>query len=326
MPSIFLRLGVLVLLCSWGGAVSEVVTSAPADLEVSGSPPPPPAFSSSDYNSHDPTGHQPATVTTAKSFNNGSRNGSDPVATPTIATDQDNDTTATGTPVLPATTGYQSEKGDSETSATTETVSMKTTTNEQPPVAIEADRVSSDTAGYIILVLILVMVVALSVILYFLRKNTRKYSFDLQRPGHDHDTTRNILEQSATFGNITSNHGGLVSMGEEDLAETNLSNGSTQQTDGQTDGGSLVACPSQLSLTSLTLALPIKKVGFNLDIDLSDCRSGQSCASSVLEIVEAELQNENNNNGSTGDLPAGTSDPKAPVGIFTEISLDESAP
>ncbi|XP_064787054.1 uncharacterized protein LOC135510192 [Oncorhynchus masou masou] len=65
-----------------------------------------------------------------------------------------------------------------ETTATTETTTS---------LPISATR-GSDIAGYVILFLILLAVVCLVVILYILRKKSRRYSFDLQYPGYDHDT------------------------------------------------------------------------------------------------------------------------------------------
>ncbi|XP_064787056.1 uncharacterized protein LOC135510195 [Oncorhynchus masou masou] len=159
-----------------------------------------------------------------------------------------------------------------ETTATTETTTS---------LPISATR-GSDIAGYVILFLILLAVVCLVVILYILRKKSRRYSFDLQYPGYDHDTPLTCMEQPGTFepNNDQEIWESEREGGDEDRhAMSPVANGSAmgagetgstgenegeKQAHGDSDGDSFNNfCASDVTP-------PIKRVGFSLDLDLSD--------------------------------------------------------
>ncbi|XP_071022407.1 uncharacterized protein [Oncorhynchus clarkii lewisi] len=159
-----------------------------------------------------------------------------------------------------------------ETTATTETTTS---------LPVSATR-GSDIAGYVILFLILLAVVCLVVILYILRKKSRRYSFDLQYPGYDHDTPLTCMEQPGTFepNNDQEIWESEREGGDEDPhAMSPVANGSAmgagetgstgenegeKQAHGDSDGDSFNNfCASDVTP-------PIKRVGFSLDLDLSD--------------------------------------------------------
>ncbi|XP_052354055.1 uncharacterized protein LOC127916395 isoform X2 [Oncorhynchus keta] len=155
------------------------------------------------------------------------------------------------------------------------------TTETTTSLPVSATR-GSDIAGYVILFLILLAVVCLVVILYILRKKSRRYSFDLQYPGYDHDTPLTCMEQPGTFelNNDQEICESEREGGDEDPhAMSPVANGSAmgagetgstgenegeKQAHGDSDGDSFNNfCASDVTP-------PIKRVGFSLDLDLSD--------------------------------------------------------
>ncbi|KAL0970606.1 hypothetical protein UPYG_G00244360 [Umbra pygmaea] len=148
----------------------------------------------------------------------------------------------------------------------------------------------NEKAGFVILFLILFAILCLGVLLYFLRKKSRKYSFDLQRPGYDHETPLTCMEQPGTFEPtkenpgefeyasadvVDVNHQGVVTNGSAGSPMTPGGNGSTEETgekQDDVDGNSF----NNLCCSEITLTPPIKRVGFSLDLDLNDRQSDQS--------------------------------------------------
>ncbi|RXN34270.1 flocculation FLO11-like isoform X1 [Labeo rohita] len=182
------------------------------------------------------------------------------------------------------------------------------------------------TGGIIILIFILILIVCLLVILYFLRKKSRSYSFDLSRPdvaSNDYvDTPLSIDQQGISYEPTTK--GMYLPMCLDYLNEDNteektnpIANGSTGEQTEQTptNESDFQNFPEENSFSSdSSLASPMKKVEFNLDLDLLGSDS------ELNNTTEAEAtnteQNENNNNVSNAGQ--GTA-----AEIFTEISLDE---
>ncbi|XP_029610501.1 cell wall integrity and stress response component 4 [Salmo trutta] len=156
-----------------------------------------------------------------------------------------------------------------------------TTTETTTSLPVSATR-GSDIAGYVILFLILLAVVCLVVILYILRKKSRRYSFDLQHPGYDHDTPLTCMEQPGTFepNNDQEIWESERECGDEDShAMSPVANGSamgagetrsTGENEGEKqahgDGDSF----NKFCASDVTLTPPIERVGFSLDLDLSD--------------------------------------------------------
>lgn len=177
------------------------------------------------------------------------------------------------------------------------------------------------TGGVIILILILILICFLLAILFILRKKARSYSFDLTRvdgPGNDYDTPLRSDQQSYE----QTNKDLPVSMNyiQEDKSEEKTNpkaNGSagekTEQT--PTSENDDQSAPEENSFSSnSSLSTPMKKVEFNLDLDLLGSESEFS-GPTEAEATDA-AQNENNNNVSNAGR--GTAEE-----IFTEISLDE---
>ncbi|XP_070296296.1 uncharacterized protein [Salvelinus sp. IW2-2015] len=109
----------------------------------------------------------------------------------------------------------------------------------------------------------------------------QRYSFDLQHPGYDHDTPLTRMEQSGTFE--PNNDQEIWESEREGGDETPMSpvaNGSAmgagetgstgengeKQAHGDSDGDSF----NNFCTSDVTLTPPIRRVGFSLDLDLSD--------------------------------------------------------
>ncbi|XP_030017415.1 uncharacterized protein LOC115438142 isoform X3 [Sphaeramia orbicularis] len=85
--------------------------------------------------------------------------------------------------------------GSSSSSSSSSTVPQTTTPGGTTPLPAPDQSQHHTSWGYVILVLIIVVVVVLCVILYLLRRVSRTYSFDLQRPSPAH----NLSEPIGTF-------------------------------------------------------------------------------------------------------------------------------
>lgn len=188
------------------------------------------------------------------------------------------------TTVAAETTPSGATNGRSEEVQLDGTVSNDAITTSSPVLIESTGRGSSATAGYVILFLILLAVVCLVVILYILRKKSRRYSFDLQHPGYDHDTPLTCVEQPGTFelNNDQEIRESERECGDEEPhAMSPVANGSAmgagetrstgenegeKQAHGDSDGDSF----NNFCASDVTLTPPIERVGFSLDLDLSD--------------------------------------------------------
>ncbi|XP_056156227.1 uncharacterized protein LOC130130548 isoform X1 [Lampris incognitus] len=171
--------------------------------------------------------------------------------------------------------------------------------------------------GYILLLLMILLIIGLCVILFTLRRNSRIYSFDFQRPGHATHSSLTVSEQPGTFEavrlddldcHVPSNHG--IS---DDLSPSAVTNGTAlQPREKGSDGdkardGDLVDCQMDLD------ALPTNGINLSLDIDLNDKKSNQSSGTNLFsDTKEDEQHNGNNNNPSPR-----SSEP------FVDVSLDD---
>ncbi|XP_059396731.1 uncharacterized protein LOC132129238 isoform X2 [Carassius carassius] len=177
--------------------------------------------------------------------------------------------------------------------------------------------------GIIILILILILIFFLLGILFFLRKKARSYSFDLTRvdgPGNDYETPLRSDQQGLSYEQTNKDLPVSLNFIQEDKSEektNSIANGSagekTEQT--PTSENDEQNAPEENSFSpDSSLFTPVKKVEFNLDLDLLGSESELS------GLTEAEAtdaaQNENNNNVSNAGR--GTAEE-----VFTEISLDE---
>lgn len=166
---------------------------------------------------------------------------------------------------------------------------------------------TSFTAGYVILVMMIVVIIVLCVILYFLRRVSRTYSFDLQRPGPvDHlslpigtfepvylddlerPTPKEITEEDPPAANGTNLHSEEKTSTEQNAAQEHPD-----------VNGLETSATSNTSNTSVSQdADPVEPLD----------------SPSLMFSDAGEQQNENNNNPSVCSM-----DP------FVEINLDEPA-
>ncbi|KAL7859080.1 hypothetical protein SRHO_G00142270 [Serrasalmus rhombeus] len=161
------------------------------------------------------------------------------------------------------------------------------------------------------LIIILIIVIALAVILYMLWKKGRSYSFDLTNTGNDHDTPLRSMEHGGVFEQTSKELSAAEYDQEEKPHETNsTANGCAGETPKQAASSEQQNMPEEDSFMSDTsLTPPMKKVDFNLDLDLIGGELEPKAEPSDPQ------QNENNNNfTSTGNDT---------LDLFTEINLDE---
>ncbi|XP_029931838.1 uncharacterized protein LOC115376414 isoform X2 [Myripristis murdjan] len=188
-------------------------------------------------------------------------------------------------------------------------VSIATTTTTTQAVPVQG---SSASWGYVILVMIILSVVALCVILFFLRRHSRRYSFDLHRPG---PFSHNGPEHTGTFEPVylddldrpvPSDH-----VTSDDLSPPPVANGTSLPSEEKSSAGE--NAPNGQVGGDGPETPPPCDLSLSLDIDLTDKKSDQSgSSSSFFDAVCQEQQNGNNNNPTGGSsLP------------FVEISLDE---
>ncbi|XP_030630785.1 FRAS1-related extracellular matrix protein 2 [Chanos chanos] len=162
---------------------------------------------------------------------------------------------------------------------------------------------SRHRAGVVILIFIIIGIMMLIGTLYFLRKKGRSYSFDLAHPS-DHETPLRSMEQEGTFEQTNKETPVSLDYEQEDKVnhtDNSVVNGvaaelSEKTPDDKIDSSSEeqnVAEENSFSSES-SLTTPIKKVEFNLDLDLGSDKS------SVTTPTTTESQdgqhNENNNN------------------------------
>ncbi|XP_014012316.1 uncharacterized protein [Salmo salar] len=187
--------------------------------------------------------------------------------------------------LTPSTANQTAQTTSSGVTALSQSQGRETTTTTETTTSLPVSAYrGSDIAGYVILFLILLAVVCLVVILYILRKKSRRYSFDLQHPGYDHDTPLTCVEQPGTFelNNDQEIRESERECGDEEPhAMSPVANGSAmgagetrstgenegeKQAHGDSDGDSF----NNFCATDVTLTPPIERVGFSLDLDLSD--------------------------------------------------------
>ncbi|XP_035377430.1 uncharacterized protein LOC113591019 isoform X3 [Electrophorus electricus] len=185
---------------------------------------------------------------------------------------------------------------------------------------------TKDAVAAVCLVFILIFIIILAIILYILWKKGRvskhqSYSFDLSYHANEHDTPLRSMEHGGTFEQTSKELTAALDYGQEDkpresspvangcAGEPDPACGETEQT-ASSEHHNVPEEDSFFSDTSLTP--PIKKVEFDLDLDLMD-RGSEQATSATDEASELQ-QNENNNNiTNTGN----------DMDVFTEISLDE---
>ncbi|KAK9954706.1 hypothetical protein ABG768_016755 [Culter alburnus] len=226
---------------------------------------------------------------------------------------------------LPTTSVNKSEgQGRNATEVISSTTRPEITTlnvNKDLNQGNKKDDSGSYTGGIIILIIILILIFFLLGILYFLRKKGRSYSFDLTRVDaipNDYDTPLRSDQQGISYEQT--NKDLCLDYEQEDKSEEKTSpiaNGCTGEKTEQTPANENEQenVPEENSFsTDSSLSPPMKKVEFNLDLDLI---GGESDLNDLTTADAAdEPQNENNNNVSNSGRGSAED-------IFTEINLDE---
>ncbi|XP_039516751.1 uncharacterized protein LOC120471076 isoform X1 [Pimephales promelas] len=216
----------------------------------------------------------------------------------------------------------------SSVEATPRTARPESTTHRRIPLAPPRQRENdsgSYTGGVVILIIILILIVLLLGILYFLRKKGRSYSFDLTRadgPANDYDTPLRSEHQGISYEQTNKDLPVSLDYVHEDKPEEKSSpkaNGCAGEKTEQTpaNGNEEQNSPEENSFTSSSCSTPpMKKVEFNLDLDLIGGDYELNDLSLSAADVPETPQNQNNNNL----FNAGRGSAEE---IFTEISLDE---
>ncbi|XP_051515623.1 uncharacterized protein LOC127418816 [Myxocyprinus asiaticus] len=174
--------------------------------------------------------------------------------------------------------------------------------------------------GVIILVFTVILIILLLGILYFLRKKGRSYSFDLTHascPANEYDTPLRSVEQGVNYEHTNKECLDYIQEDKSEEKASLMANGCAGEKTEQTPASENEQqnAPEENSFTlSPSLTPPMKKVEFNLDLDLISIESELNSPTTV-DGSDAP-QNENNSNVSNAGR--GTSEE-----LFTEINLDE---
>ncbi|XP_076849992.1 uncharacterized protein LOC143498966 isoform X2 [Brachyhypopomus gauderio] len=154
---------------------------------------------------------------------------------------------------------------------------------------------------------------------------SESYSFDLTYHANDHDTPLRSMEQGGTFEQSIKESEAVQDYSQDEkpqegspvanghAVETDPTHGETEQTSSSDVIASLNFPEEDSFLSDTSLTPPMKKVEFNLDLDLIGRES--ELASSAPDDTSESQQNENNNNVTN----AGND-----MDVFTEINLDEA--
>ncbi|KAE8279430.1 hypothetical protein D5F01_LYC23019 [Larimichthys crocea] len=180
-----------------------------------------------------------------------------------------------------------------ESVAVTTTVSTATDSSSSKPAIIEKDHSSW---GYVILVLIILVIIALCVILYILRRVSRTYSFDLQRPVHVNHLDEPIGTFEPVYLDDLDQPAPKDEVSTEEIPPAPAANGTTVQSEESGSTGENGTTSNQIAPASE---------------DQPDYKR-DSLLQKFAYLYEDEQQNENNNNPSVC-----SSDP------FVEINLDD---
>ncbi|XP_014867051.1 PREDICTED: putative protein TPRXL isoform X1 [Poecilia mexicana] len=209
-------------------------------------------------------------------------------------------------PTSPSVTTQKVETGEGSTSAAT--------------TASAAVAAGGSSWAYILLVLIIIVIIVLCVILYMLRRASRTYSFDLQRP----PASSSAYEPTGTFGQVYLDdldqpaNKDVIS---DDLSTTPVPNGTGPKPEENTDGEENalqdppeVNDPQRSSSPSSSSSSSSSLSGGDQAEKKSNQMSSNNLFFDAVEETQPQQQNGNNNNPSVC-----SSDP------FVEINLDDPA-
>ncbi|XP_035771970.1 cell wall protein DAN4 [Neolamprologus brichardi] len=165
--------------------------------------------------------------------------------------------------------------------------------------------------GYVVLALIIIVIIILCIILYLLRRASRTYSFDLQRP----NPVGHLNQPTGTFEPVY-----LDDLerpvpkdieATDDLSPPPVANGTSLQSEEKDSSGE--NAPEEQPEANGVETSPAENTTPSLSSDEADKISNPPSSTSLFFDAIGEQQNENNNN------PICSSDP------FVEINLDEPA-
>ncbi|KAF5904170.1 flocculation FLO11-like isoform X1, partial [Clarias magur] len=148
-------------------------------------------------------------------------------------------------------------------------------------------------AGIFFLLFILLIIIILAFVLYVLWKKGKKYSFDLNNG--EHDTPLRSMEHAGTFEPTKGSTMNLEYVKDETTNKSSpVANGCSGETPDQTASSEQQNVPEEDSFSSdLSLDLPVKKVEFNLDLELIGA-DPEPAKEDTVETTDND--NENNNN------------------------------
>ncbi|CAJ1085769.1 uncharacterized protein LOC121504163 [Xyrichtys novacula] len=223
--------------------------------------------------------------------------------------------TSTSPPLQSQTTGAH-DGGKIELSTTTRSSSTSPSGGQKPStVSSTTDKEVSSTWVYVTLVLIILVIIVLCIILYLLRRVSRSYSFDLQRPV----TTNHLNEPAGTFEQVyvddldRSDPKDQVIL--DDLSPTPVANGTAVQSEEKSsngdNGSESCAAPQEEPDELYEGTSPASPT---LGDEQADNHSTNSINLFFDMAGEEQLNGNNNNNPSVC-----SSDP------FVEINLDDPA-
>lgn len=169
------------------------------------------------------------------------------------------------------------------------------------------------SVGIFFLIFILFIIFVLVIILYVLWKKGKRYSFDLTNC--EHDTPLRSIEQTGSFEPTKGSTISLDYIPEENSNRTSpVPNGCSGATPKKT------LCSEQRRVSEddssgsdLSLNLPVKKVEFNLDLELIGA-DPEVEKGTLDEPVDNGNENNNNNDTNTGSNS---------TELFIEINLDD---
>ncbi|XP_051956296.1 uncharacterized protein LOC127625202 [Xyrauchen texanus] len=254
----------------------------------------------------------------------------DPTATPNTTAIPTEDSNLTSTMTM---SNYSSTEGRSTTAAMTKLIPPPVHSTGRPITKVVGTTQSSEKErsntgkllGVIILIFIVILIIILLGVLYFLRKKGRSYSFDLTHascPPNEYDTPlRSVEQQGVSYEHTDKDLPMCLDYIQEDKSEDKdnlMANGCTGEKTEQTPASENEQqnVPDENSFSSSpSFTPPMKKVEFNLDLDLIGIESDLNSPTAV-DGSDAP-HSENNNHVSIAGK--GTADE-----LFTEINLDES--
>ncbi|KAG5844888.1 hypothetical protein ANANG_G00132950 [Anguilla anguilla] len=181
--------------------------------------------------------------------------------------------------------------------------------------------------GYALLVLLIFVIICFLVVIYFLHKKSKRYSFDLHhKVGEEASIPLNTVDQEGSFQPTGTKEDDLAQPVEEENIPNSITVGLTPngpssepEPGSDHDEGSLEKAPSEESFGSQA---PLSPKDEPFTLDLNDLNLNPSTHTSVESL--GEPNNENNNAGS-GDTPGQDSAQADLNQDVAETHLDETA-